>query len=128
MGLNRDERQGVKVKNPLDLFPPAKKTGLRLSLSDDVASLTDCETKLLVRIVFMLHVKMPLIIIVGWPGSGKTTIAKRIVEYFREEGKNCQLVSDDEILQTQKRNKIFNGEFDNNLVYGEQSSDDGLDV
>ena len=53
---------------------------------------------------------MPLVIIVGWPGSGKTTIANKVVEYFEGIGKTCQLVSDEGILKTQERNKMFKGE------------------
>lgn len=53
---------------------------------------------------------MPLVIIVGWPGSGKTTIANKVVEYFEGIGKACQLVSDEGILKTHERNKMFRGE------------------
>jgi len=52
---------------------------------------------------------MPLVIIVGWPCSGKTTISKEIVDFFEKDGKPCQLVSDQEILSTLGRNKVYSG-------------------
>ena len=53
---------------------------------------------------------MPLLLIVGWPSSGKTTASRKIVQHLQEQGKTCELVSDEYLLQKDGRNKLFTGE------------------
>ncbi|CAI4224409.1 unnamed protein product [Auanema sp. JU1783] len=40
---------------------------------------------------------MPLLVVTGYPSSGKSTIVNRIVEYLKERGKSVVVVDDDEL-------------------------------
>lgn len=53
--------------------------------------------------------EMPLVVITGWPCSGKSTVAAEIVKFFSDAGKKCELVSDDYSLQKEGRNKLYSG-------------------
>lgn len=54
---------------------------------------------------------MPLVIICGYPGTGKTQVSKQIVDFFKDKVKSCVLVSDEDLLQTHQRDKLYAGKF-----------------
>jgi molybdopterin-guanine dinucleotide biosynthesis protein len=53
---------------------------------------------------------MPLLMIVGWPSSGKTTVSNKILDHLQAQGKTCEVISDEYLLQKEGRNKLFRGE------------------
>lgn len=62
--------------------------------------------------IVALFVDMPLIVICGVPGSGKTTRANELREYFEvQKEKVVHVVSENEIVESSGRNK--------NEIYGE---------
>lgn len=52
---------------------------------------------------------MPLIILTGYPASGKTTIALKLKDYFENNGLEVHLISEEE--------SIKKAAFDKNNVY-----------
>lgn len=50
---------------------------------------------------------MPLIIVVGWPSSGKTTISRKIADFFQSKEKTVEIVSDEDLLSFHGRNVLY---------------------
>lgn len=68
----------------------------------------------------LIHdLKMPLILMVGFPSSGKTTRAREIQKYFTEnQQRNVVLISDNEIISQMNmdKNVLFLGKYIHTLL------------
>lgn len=56
---------------------------------------------------------MPLIILTGYPSTGKTTIALKLKEYFLSNGIDVRLISEDECINQAgfDKNNVYEGNF-----------------
>ena len=57
---------------------------------------------------------MPLIVLCGYPSSGKTTTTSKLKEFFEKKNIKVKVISEN-FLVDEKKNEIYSGEFDQSL-------------
>jgi len=55
---------------------------------------------------------MPIVVIGGCPGVGKSTFANKLADSLKEEGINCLVISQDDYNKTLEERKIYTNELD----------------
>ena len=56
---------------------------------------------------FEKSVEMPLIVVTGFPSSGKSRASEKLAKFFKEKDKTVFVVKEDELMEDQDKNSIF---------------------